>query len=176
MQLFSADAIVIFFFDPEKVKKRASKVAHNQPNPFFSQSSPDHSPQPRIDFLILNNIGTRLLFSLTQTLLFHSPAQTTAHRPELIFHIMKSWDQTSVLLSVPWPLINNLNHKPCLGSYFCPSMIQSYWGWRVLSKSYVGSFFSRAYRFIKGPTLIKFLKFFQDFQGGHLNILQYSSN
>ena len=38
------------FFDPEKVKKRASKVAHNRPNPFFSQSSPDYSPQPRIDF------------------------------------------------------------------------------------------------------------------------------
>ena len=55
MQLFSADAMVFskkiwLFFDPEKVKKRASKVAHNQPNPFFSQSSPNHSPQPRIDF------------------------------------------------------------------------------------------------------------------------------
>ena len=37
-------------FDPEKVKKRVSKVAHNRPNPFFSQSSPDHSPQPRINF------------------------------------------------------------------------------------------------------------------------------
>ena len=37
---------------------------------------------------------------VAQTLLFHSPAQTTAHRPELIFHIMKSRDQTSVLLSV----------------------------------------------------------------------------
>ena len=35
-----------------------------------------------------------------QTLLFHSPAQTTAHSTELIFHIMKSRDQTSVLLSV----------------------------------------------------------------------------
>jgi hypothetical protein len=33
---------------------------------------------------------------------FHSPAQTTAHSPELIFHIMKSRDQTSVLLSVVW--------------------------------------------------------------------------
>ena len=31
---------------------------------------------------------------------FHSPAQTTAHSPELIFQIMKSWEQTSVLLSV----------------------------------------------------------------------------
>ena len=31
---------------------------------------------------------------------FHSPAQTTAHSAELIFHIMKSRDQTSVLLSV----------------------------------------------------------------------------
>ena len=35
-----------------------------------------------------------------QTLLSHSPAQTTAHSQELIFHIMKSRDQTSVLLSV----------------------------------------------------------------------------
>ena len=39
-----------------------------------------------------------------QTLLFHSPAQTTAHSPELIFHIMKSRDQTSVLLSVAYLL------------------------------------------------------------------------
>ena len=32
--------------------------------------------------------------------LFHRPAQTTAHSPVLNFHIMKSRDQTSVLLSV----------------------------------------------------------------------------
>ena len=55
MQLFSADAIVFSkkfskFFDPEKLKKRASKVAHNRPKPFISQSSPGHSLQPRIDF------------------------------------------------------------------------------------------------------------------------------
>jgi hypothetical protein len=37
-------------FDPEKVKKWATKVAHNRPDPFISQSSPDHSPLPRIDF------------------------------------------------------------------------------------------------------------------------------
>ena len=54
-------------FDPEKVKKRASKVAHNRPRPFY------FTVQPR----------------------------PTAHSPELIFHIMKSRDQTSVLLSVP---------------------------------------------------------------------------
>ena len=41
MQLFSADAtmfskkILKNFFDPEKVKKRASKVAHNWPRPFY---------------------------------------------------------------------------------------------------------------------------------------------
>ena len=42
MQLFSADASVVFFslnFDPKNMKKLPSKVAHNQP-----------SPQPRIDF------------------------------------------------------------------------------------------------------------------------------
>ena len=55
-----------FFFDPEKVKKRASKVAHNRPRPFY------FTVQPR----------------------------PTAHSPELIFHIIKSRDQTSVLLSV----------------------------------------------------------------------------
>ena len=54
------------FFDLEKVKKRASKVAHNRPRPFYS------TVQPR----------------------------QTAHSPELIFHIMKSRDQRSVLLSV----------------------------------------------------------------------------
>ena len=49
MQLFRADAV-----DPEKVKKHASKVAHNGPRPFY--------------------------FTV----------QTTAHSPELIFHIVKS--------------------------------------------------------------------------------------
>ena len=57
-----------FFFDLEKVKKRASKVAHNRPRPFF----PTVQPRP----------------------------QPTAHSPKLIFHIMKSRDQISVLLSV----------------------------------------------------------------------------
>ena len=72
MQLFSADAIVFskqisnFFFDPKKVKKRASKVVHNRPRPFY------FTVQPR----------------------------PTAHSPELIFHFVKTWDQTSVLLSV----------------------------------------------------------------------------
>ena len=71
MQLFSADAMVFSkkkkkIFDPEKVNKRASKVAHNLPGPFY------FTVQPR----------------------------PTAYGPELILHIEKSWDQTSVLLSV----------------------------------------------------------------------------
>ena len=53
-------------FDPKKVKKRAKKVAHNRPRPFY------FTVQPR----------------------------PMAHSPELIFHIIKSRDQTSVLLSV----------------------------------------------------------------------------
>ena len=71
MQLFSADAMVFSkkfknSFGLEKVKKRASKVAHNRPRPFY------FTVQPR----------------------------PTAHSLEWIFHIIKSWDQTSVLLSV----------------------------------------------------------------------------
>ena len=45
-------------------------------------------------------MGLKSCSLLAQTLLFHSPAQTTAHSPELIFHIMNSRDQTSILLSV----------------------------------------------------------------------------
>ena len=39
-----------FFFAHKKLKKPPSKVAHNRPRPFLTQSSPDHCPQPRIDF------------------------------------------------------------------------------------------------------------------------------
>ena len=48
MQLFSADTIVFskknFFYDPERVKKQASKVAHNRPRPFYFTVQP--RPQP----------------------------------------------------------------------------------------------------------------------------------
>ena len=44
--------IIKNLFTPKKGKKRASKVADNRPRPFYFvvQSSPDHSPQPIIDF------------------------------------------------------------------------------------------------------------------------------
>ena len=74
-----------FFFGPEKVKKRTSKVAHNQPRPLY------FTVQPR----------------------------PTASSPELILHIKKSWDQTSVLLSVIFTLTylkkpNFINSKSIL--------------------------------------------------------------
>ena len=52
-------------FAHKYLKKRASKVAHNLPKPFF-----------------------------------HSPAQPTAHSPELIFHIINMAQDSSVSLSV----------------------------------------------------------------------------
>ena len=51
MELFSADASVFKNnFDPGKVKKGPQKLLIIGPDPFISQSSPDHSSQPRIDF------------------------------------------------------------------------------------------------------------------------------
>ena len=55
MQLSSADAIVFskkfnFFLTPKKWKNGPQKLLIIGPDPFISQSSPDHSPQPRIDF------------------------------------------------------------------------------------------------------------------------------
>ena len=60
MQLFSADAVVFskklkFFFDPERVKKRISKVAHNRPRTFYFIVQP--RSQPRIDFSYLEILG-----------------------------------------------------------------------------------------------------------------------
>ena len=65
MQLFSADARVFSkkFFDLEKVKKRASKVAHNGPRPFYFTVQPRPQPTAQNWFFILWNLGTRHLFS-----------------------------------------------------------------------------------------------------------------
>ena len=68
-KLLKKIAFCLFFkicFDSENMKKLTSKVAHNQPRPFY------FTVQPR----------------------------PTTNSPELILHIKKSRDQTSVLLSV----------------------------------------------------------------------------
>jgi hypothetical protein len=36
---------IFFFFSHKKLKKPPSKVAHNRPKSFISQSSPAHSPE-----------------------------------------------------------------------------------------------------------------------------------
>ena len=51
-----------YFFDPEKVKKRASKVAHNRPRPFYFTVQPRPQPTAQNWFFILWNLGTRHLF------------------------------------------------------------------------------------------------------------------
>ena len=71
MQLFNADATIFF--------KKCG---------FFAHENMKNGPQK------LLIIGPNPFFQQS------SPAKTTAHSPELIFHIMKSRDQTSVLLSV----------------------------------------------------------------------------
>ena len=55
--------ILKFFFDPEKVKKQASKVAHNRPRPFFPTVQPRPPPTVQNWFSISWNLGTRHLFS-----------------------------------------------------------------------------------------------------------------
>ena len=56
MQLFSSDAMVFskkleeIFLTTKKWKNGPKKLLIIGPDPFFPLSSPDHSPQPRIDF------------------------------------------------------------------------------------------------------------------------------
>ena len=45
------------------LKNGPQKLLIIVPDPFISQSNPDHSPQPRIDFFIFWNLRTRHLFS-----------------------------------------------------------------------------------------------------------------
>ena len=72
-QLFSLDAIV-----SKKWKKRPQKLLIISPDPYISQSSPDHSPQPRIDFPFYEISGpdicslTYLCPALMDTFVVHS--------------------------------------------------------------------------------------------------------
>jgi hypothetical protein len=56
MQLFSADPKIfsknykIYFLSIKTLKNGPQKLLIIGPDPFISQPSPDHSPQPRIDF------------------------------------------------------------------------------------------------------------------------------
>ena len=60
----------IIFFDPEKVKKLSSKVAHNRLRPFYSTVQPRTQPTAQNWFSILWNLRTRhLLFYLCHVLL-----------------------------------------------------------------------------------------------------------
>ena len=55
--IFSKKLKLMFY--PWKLKKRASKVAHNRPK-LFSQSSPAHSPKTRIDFSYFQDTSVSL--------------------------------------------------------------------------------------------------------------------
>ena len=48
----------------------------------------------------LEKLPSKVAHNRPRPLYFTVQPRPTAHSPELIFHIMKSWDQTSVLLSV----------------------------------------------------------------------------
>ena len=61
MQLFSAVATMFSKkISYKKLKKPPSKVAHNRPKPFISQSSPAHSAKPRFDFSYHKMSGTSI--------------------------------------------------------------------------------------------------------------------
>ena len=78
MQLFSADAIVFskkfqhFFLTPKKWKNGPQKLLIIGPDPFISQSSPDHSPQPRIDFSYYEISGPDICSLICDTVLFNN--------------------------------------------------------------------------------------------------------
>ena len=81
MQLFSTDAIVFskkksnFFFDPEKMKKLPSKVAHNRPLTFFSvlarlpKRPKNRNPVPLMQDWVFRLMS--VLNSSTEKALFH---------------------------------------------------------------------------------------------------------
>ena len=75
------------FFYPEKVKKQASKVAHNRPNPFFSQSSLDLSPQPRIDFSYYEILGPDICSLICDS----GSLEVYRNAFFLIFHFWNFW-------------------------------------------------------------------------------------
>ena len=94
-------------FDPEKVKKRASKVAHNWPRPFYYTDQPRPQPTAQNWLSISWDLGTRHLFSypwysstfkyLTIFILpilfrLESNTQTFKIRTKHHYQILKSWN------------------------------------------------------------------------------------
>ena len=64
-------------FDPGKVKKRASKIAHNWPRPFYSTVHTRPQPTTQNWFFVSWNRGTRHLFSYLWRKSKYSDAQFT---------------------------------------------------------------------------------------------------
>ena len=68
-------------FCPQKVEQ-ASKVAHNRPNPFFSQSSPAHSPES-IFHIIKCREQAFVLLSVLKSTLYSWSVQKFSSCPEI---------------------------------------------------------------------------------------------
>ena len=73
MQFFSTDANIFskFFFVNRNFTKWDSKVAHNQPRPFYLTVQPRPQPTAQNWFFILWNLGTRHLVSYLWLYAYH---------------------------------------------------------------------------------------------------------
>ena len=92
MQLFSADAMVFSKkkikknFDPEKVKKRALKVAHNRPRPLYFTVQP--RPMANSPELILHIKKSRDQRSVLLSVFFSMVHQFTKKTEKTTFFFM----------------------------------------------------------------------------------------
>ena len=82
------------FFDPEKVKKQASKVAHNRPTPFYFTVQPWPQTTAQNWFFILWNLGTRHLFSYLGLL-----CSIERWNEPLLLHLEMKWPKVRKLPS-----------------------------------------------------------------------------
>ena len=144
MQLFSADAMVFskkilnIFLTPKKWKNGPQKLLIIGQNPYISQSSPDHSPQHRIDFSYYEISGPEIC-SLICGLKVSRVFYTLPHHAGTILH-QGMWrfvvPKFSTFFSHPEHPWRTFSLTHCLESYGHSKEQVDIREWKIATKTY----------------------------------------
>ena len=88
-------------FDPEKVKQRASNIAHNRPRPFFSTVQPRPQPtahSPKLIFHIIN----------MSPYLWYEPI---CYKRQKLPYFLFTWKETDIACRITWYIFRVTLHN-----------------------------------------------------------------
>ena len=78
------------------LKKTGLKFTHNRQKPFFSQSSPAHSPQPKIDFSYYEYVPRHICLLICVILPFIPNTKAIGSIQQTVLSLWSSFEETSL--------------------------------------------------------------------------------